>query len=168
MTGDAAERRILTERLELRGFRWADQEALTQISADPANREYMESGPIDGERVAANLREWIAGYPEGHGFLAVVERASGALIGQCGFELTEDGELELGYMLDHPHWGRGYATEAAEAVLRYVRAVQEPCPPIVAAVHRDNAASRRVVAKLGFVRAEWTAGETEWYRLEGG
>lgn len=164
---DAAEVRITTERLELRRFSPGDHEALARISADPVNRAYMESGVIDGERVAANLQQWIAGYAKGHGFLAVVERASGMLIGQCGFEPTETGELELGYMLDHPHWGCGYATEAASAVVRDVMEAREPCPPIVAAVHRDNAASKRVVEKLGFVRAERTDGETEWYRLEG-
>ena len=49
----------------------------------------------------------------GYSFWAIVERASGTLIGDSGLYCTPAGEVELGYTLGTAWWGRGYATEAA-------------------------------------------------------
>jgi ribosomal-protein-alanine N-acetyltransferase len=72
-----------------------------------------------------------------------------ALYGWCGLGfLPETNEVEVAYLLGKPFWGRGYATEAARASVRYgfeTIGVDE----IVAIVHPENTASRRVIAKLG-------------------
>ena len=65
---------------------------------------------------------------------------------------TDDGVAELGYWIARPHWNRGYAREAAMAMIR--RSFLERDPPLsrlVSRVHRDNPASSRVLASCGFV-----------------
>lgn len=70
-----------------------------------------------------------------------------ALIGCIGIDLTE-GEVELGYWIARPYWGRGYATEAGRAVLDVARMLGHE--RIVASHFLDNPALGRVLAKLGF------------------
>ncbi len=73
--------------------------------------------------------------------------APGELVGCVG--LASDGaEVELGYWFGRDHWNRGYATEAARAVLRLARTLGHR--RIVAKHFTDNPASGRVLAKLGF------------------
>jgi RimJ/RimL family protein N-acetyltransferase len=73
---------------------------------------------------------------------------------------------DLGYRLLPQYWGCGYASEAAEASLRYGFEVLQ-LPVIHATVMRENRASCRVLEKVGLVRtAEFTeayGGEWYWY-----
>ncbi len=64
-----------------------------------------------------------------------------------------DGELEVGYWIGKPFWGRGIATRALSTFLQ--EATERP---LHAHVARHNVASRRVLAKCGFVE---TGGDTE-------
>ncbi len=70
------------------------------------------------------------------------------VIGSAGLG-EHEGEAELGYWIARAHWGQGYATEAARAVLRIARTLGHR--RIVAGHFTDNPASGRVLAKLGFV-----------------
>jgi len=80
---------------------------------------------------------------------AVVERATGELAGWCGLAHLEDTqEVEVGYGLARRAWGRGLATEAARASLRY-GFESMGLARIVAVVNPANHASRHVVEKLG-------------------
>jgi RimJ/RimL family protein N-acetyltransferase len=58
-------------------------------------------------------------------------------------------QLQLGFFLARSQWGRGYAREACASVLDFVHA-QGMSGPVHAAVHRENSASMRVLARLGF------------------
>jgi RimJ/RimL family protein N-acetyltransferase len=81
-------------------------------------------------------------------FLAFA-RTGGAprLVGGCSV-ISRDSRLELGYWVARPFWGLGFATEAAEAVMRIARATHIGR---VTSVHtRDNKASGNVLRKLGF------------------
>lgn len=83
-------------------------------------------------------------------FLITVPGSSGArLIGGCGLSLL-DGEINLGYWIARDSWGRGYATEAASALLGLAHALGHG--RIVAHHYIDNAASGRVLEKVGFRR----------------
>lgn len=71
------------------------------------------------------------------------------LIGAISIEQVADGAPELGYWLTPSAWGRGYATEAGQAVLhmaRHARGMQQ----VRSRYFVDNAASARVLGKLGF------------------
>ena len=78
-------------------------------------------------------------------------RGDGAptLVGAVGFGRTPEGELEFGYWIARPFWGRGIATEAGEAVIANARDSLR-LPRLVAGHFTDNPASGRVLEKLGF------------------
>jgi ribosomal-protein-alanine N-acetyltransferase len=86
----------------------------------------------------------------GISFVAVEERASGRLIGDAGLYPIEGSPeaVELGYTLARDAWGRGYATEAGEALLAHARCALE-VSRVVATVDPANAASKHVLEKLG-------------------
>jgi RimJ/RimL family protein N-acetyltransferase len=138
-----------TPRLKLRPFTWDDLDELARISAAPENRRYMWSGPLTREQTAANIRQWLEAYERGLGLMAVTLRPGGELIGQCGLDPAgheEDGLL--GYMIDRPHLGKGLATEAAVAAVSYGFETLG-LEGVWAAAMAGNAASRRVMEKLG-------------------
>jgi RimJ/RimL family protein N-acetyltransferase len=70
------------------------------------------------------------------------------VIGAAGLG-EQEGDAELGYWIARPHWGQGYATEAARAVLRIARTLGHT--RVVAGHFTDNPASGKVLRKLGFV-----------------
>ena len=70
------------------------------------------------------------------------------VIGSAGMG-EHEGEPEIGYWIAREFWGRGYATEAAGAVLRIARALGHT--RLTAGHFADNPASGRVLRKLGFV-----------------
>ncbi|SFF75133.1 Protein N-acetyltransferase, RimJ/RimL family [Novosphingobium sp. CF614] len=87
-------------------------------------------------------------------FLVTVPGASGRamgarVVGGAGLNLL-DGEVNLGYWIARDHWGRGYASEAARAVLGLARMLGHG--RIVASHFIDNPASGRVLEKAGFRR----------------
>lgn len=70
------------------------------------------------------------------------------VIGSAGMG-EHEGEPELGYWIAREHWGRGYATEAAGAVLKIARTLGHR--RVVAGHFADNPASGKVLRKLGFI-----------------
>lgn len=84
-------------------------------------------------------------------FLVTLPGAEGArLLGCAGLSRGPAGDAELGFWIARPHWGQGYATEAARAVLGLARALGHRR---VLAHHRaESHASARVLAKVGFRR----------------
>ena len=95
-------------------------EAATASRSVPATSPEWSSGTTSVEHARESLRDRpIADYRK-HGFgrLACIDLASGRLIGFAGLKYLEDlGEVDLGYRLLPDFWGRGLATEAAQAVL---------------------------------------------------
>lgn len=79
-----------------------------------------------------------------------IER-DGVLVGCCGARSVSDSTYEIGYWVGKPYWGHGIATEAAQALLAYLRALEPGC--VIAISHMaENEASARVIRKLGFRR----------------
>ena len=86
-----------------------------------------------------------------HGFgrWALIDKATSALAGWCGLSYLEHTtEVEIGYGLAKDYWGTGLATQAAAATMNY-GFEQLHLPRIVAVAYPENAASRRVLEKLG-------------------
>lgn len=107
----------------------------------------------DGRPSVDDIREQLRTEEGGdRGLLAVVERATGEVIGYCGL-LESDcggpGEPEIAFELLRRTHGRGYATEAARAVVEQAR--EHGHRRLWATVWDWNTASRRVLEKLGFV-----------------
>jgi ribosomal-protein-alanine N-acetyltransferase len=148
---------IQTERLTIRLFQPdVDSEAMLAVYADPDVMRFIPGGALpDVEAVRSLLIEYgDAHRARGFSSWAVVERASGCLIGDAGFGIFEPTQdIELGYTLSQGAWGRGFATEAARACLAAGLAHLD-APRIIALVDEANAASLRVAERLGMWRIE--------------
>ncbi|MCX7284763.1 MAG: GNAT family N-acetyltransferase [Novosphingobium sp.] len=139
---------IRSERLFLRpGWPedWAELHALIDDEAVVRNlaRAPWPYGPDDARSFAALPQ--AGRHP--HFFITLPGMHGARLVGCVGLAQC-DGETELGYWIGRRDWGQGYATEAARAVLGFARAVGHR--RVIATPFADNAASARVLAKLGF------------------
>lgn len=148
-----------TARLRLRPWTEADVEPLTAIHADPEVMRYVgDCKPRDAVDTRASIERWSQGLErDGFGLLAAELRDTGELVGMAGLAVPAFlpeilPAVEVGYRLGRAHWGRGLATEAAAALVDHAFGPLG-LERLVAIVHVDNAASRRVVEKLG-MRAE--------------
>ncbi len=135
---------IETERLLIRPLTADDAGALHPIWSDPANERFIGATT---PRLVEEVRSWFGRWtPWG-----VWERESGELVGDCGLSFDAGyQEWELSYGFRRDRWGRGYATEAALACVRYGFETMD-VEKIVADVDPANAASVRVLEKCGFV-----------------
>jgi RimJ/RimL family protein N-acetyltransferase len=98
----------------------------------------------------------------GYGPWIAVDRASNAIVGGAGFVgRPREGQVELGYGIAPEARKRGYATEAARGVVEWALA-QPGVERVVAGCDPDNAASIRVLEKLGFERAGTEDGQLRW------
>ncbi len=145
--------RLDTPRLLLRPFQEEDAPAAHEVYSDPEVMRYVATGPLSDPAMTRRLLYDYRTHQDawGYSFWAVVERASDRLIGDAGLYRTPAGEVELGYTLGKPWWGRGYATEAAGAWLETAFSrlgIRE----VVALAEPANAASLRVLEKLGMTR----------------
>ena len=140
-----------TERTILRELSYADYEDLAEILRCPRTMYAYEHGFSHAE-VRAWLERQLERYAaDGFGLWAVVDRLSGAFLGQCGLSIQEVdgvGELEVGYLFKRKFWHRGYAREAAAACRDYAFNVLG-AHRLVACVRVNNAPSRRVAESLG-------------------
>lgn len=150
----APAREIETCRLLLRPFRLEDLDAHAEILRDPLVTRYLPRGPFAPEQARAVservLTHFIAHWEEhGFGAWAVVEKATGRFVGQCGLNyLPDDPEVEVLYLLAQAVWGRGLATEGARASVGY-GFDQAGLARIVGITMPENIASQRVLEKAG-------------------
>jgi RimJ/RimL family protein N-acetyltransferase len=120
-----------------------------ELWTDQGVRKYLWDGlVITRERaaqvVAASQADFAA---HRYGLFAIVENTSGRIIGFCGLRSGEMGAPELLFGLFPRYWGKGLATEAANAVLSYAFALGHP--EVMAATDVPNDASARVLERLG-------------------
>jgi RimJ/RimL family protein N-acetyltransferase len=168
--------RLQTDRLVLREWRDPDVEAYARICADPEVMRHMfPPRPMTADEAArdvARLREHWDRHRFGH--WAVEERDGGRLVGRTGLKHHQDWPLdpdniECGWLFARDVWGRGYATEAAREAVRF--AFEDlGRDEVISIALPQNAASRRVMEKVGFSYAGehlWEARELQvvWYRL---
>jgi RimJ/RimL family protein N-acetyltransferase len=141
-----------TGRLALRTWALEDAEAALTIYSDPEVMYFLHRPALQTVEAARNLLETrpIAQYREhGFGIWAVVEKATGGLIGSCGLKYLDNGPLiEVGYHLARAAWGKGYATEAATACVRHGFDKMR-LERIWGVVDPLNFASQRVLEKSG-------------------
>ncbi|HEV2747307.1 MAG TPA: GNAT family N-acetyltransferase [Allosphingosinicella sp.] len=139
-----------TERLLLRPGWAEDAPALARAIAEEAIVRNLASAPWPYELGHARAFLATARRPDEASFL-VFRRTLGApqLIGSAGLGRRPSGAVELGYWISRPHWGLGYATEAARAVVAIARDGLR-LKRLTAGHFLDNPASGRVLEKLGF------------------
>jgi RimJ/RimL family protein N-acetyltransferase len=142
---------LKTLRLTLRPLQPADAVVLQRIYQSEGVLRYF---PNQTPPPLASLERFVAGQQAhwqqyGYGNWGIVPHMQEDVIGWVGLQfLPELNETEVGFLLDRPFWGKGYASEAALASV-YFGFEQRRLDHIIALVHAENHASRRVIAKCG-------------------
>jgi RimJ/RimL family protein N-acetyltransferase len=144
-----------TPRLRLRALEPSDAPFVLVLLNTPGFLEHI------GDKGVRSLEDAVRYLEEGprasyarhsHGLMAVVHKERGEAIGMCGLLKRDHLEhADLGYAFLPEAWGQGFALEAAQAVL--ATAPDE----LLALVSPRNAASIRLLEKLGFTRADHAA-----------
>lgn len=147
-----------TERLFARHFTHDD---LDDFAALCANTEVMRSMGDGNTLPRETVAHWIdvchTKYAtRGYGTSAVIEKASGQFIGYCGVIRAPDLDFdEIIYAFLPSGWGKGYATEIASAMIRYVFSIST-LDTIYATIAPENKKSQHVADKLGMrFEREW-------------
>lgn len=143
---------ITTERLRLAVPQEADVDAIFAIHADPRTYQHRPDLVMKSrEEATALLDEWRQHWSrDGIGYF-VASTTAGQTIGFCGVRRSVENHedvLNLYYRFAPQAQGRGYAAEAAQAVIAWAQA-EGPQLPIVAVIDPTNTASSRLALKLG-------------------
>lgn len=146
---------LLSARLRLRPFAPGDADALYALQSNPRVLRYWDAPPwTDRDRAQAFLAACLQMQEDGSGARFAIETlADRAFIGWCAMFRWNPvyRSLGIGYCLDEPAWGRGYATEAVHAMLAWAFGALD-LNRVDAELDTRNAASARVLEKLGFRR----------------
>lgn len=154
---------IETERIILRTWMQDDAVPALRIYGDAEVMQFIPVGVMTAEHVGGMLARFEEEHArESFGLWAVVEKATGAIVGECGLHrIPESGEVEIGWLFERASWGKGFATEAAGAVLEYGFATLR-LQRIICLIDRENARSVAVANRLGF----WYDGIGRYYRRD--
>lgn len=150
---------IETPRLILRRLRPEDFESVFQMVADSDMWRFSEREPMTSEEAWSLVLRHEGGWRfVGYGVLAVLEKEGNGLIGLTGFSDFRrcigpdfDPYPENTWSIIPSAQGRGYATEAGEAAIRWLSR-DAAYSQSVCLIHRDNRASLAVARKLGYER----------------
>ncbi|HDX9591049.1 TPA: GNAT family N-acetyltransferase [Bacillus pseudomycoides] len=142
-----------TNRLQLRELTLVDADTMFQYFAkEPVLRYFGMDSFQNIEEVKNVIRNFRSRYEEGSAFRwGIVLKGTDQLIGTCGFHLINNKHrrAEIGYELDETYWGKGYATEALQAILTYGFETLY-YERISAVVYPENESSRKLLQKAGF------------------
>lgn len=159
MSKAALKSTILAARLVLRAPRLSDEDDLVRLANNenifattatlpfPYTKEHAIAF-VDNAAQSATVKAYIVAGPDDR------------VVGVMSLRLPEHGLPELGYWLGEPHWGQGYASEAAMALLASLGDLPG-FSRIEARALESNQASVRVLQKAGFTLRERTAGQLE-------
>ena len=136
-----------SERLFLRPVWEEDAPAIYRGIAEEAIVRNLASAPWPYRMEDARSFVKLPRDPKQPDF-AITLPDTGEYVGQCGYGPDEDGQLSVGYWIAREHWGKGFATEAACALVDIGRTLG--FERIVASHFLDNPASGKVLRKAGF------------------
>lgn len=147
---------LTTECLILREFKEKDWQAVHEYASDPEVVRYLTWGPNKGEDTRAFVRRAIVRQqeqPRQNYELAVMLKEEDQLIGGCGINVSDRHHKEawIYYFLNRSYWGRGYATEAANALLEFSFSKLK-LHRIFATCNPENSTSISVLDKVGMQR----------------
>jgi RimJ/RimL family protein N-acetyltransferase len=145
-----------TDRLLMRDFIEADWQAVFTYQSDPLYLRYNYWTHRTQKDVCEFVQMFIGQQkeqPRTKFQLAVVLKEENRLIGNCGIRVNDSElrEANIGYELNTQYWGQGYATEAAQAILKFgfkelgMHRIWSWCVT-------ENVASVRVLEKIGMRR----------------
>ncbi len=143
---------LQTDRLYLREMTEDDAAHIFQLNSNPNVVRYVGEPTLSSEEEALHILHTHV-FPQYKAYRvgrwAVILKETSAFIGWCGLKfLADEQEYDLGYRFMEEHWGNGYATEAARAVLEYGRKHLAGAR-IAGRAMVDNRASIHVLEKTG-------------------
>ncbi|MBT8274016.1 MAG: GNAT family N-acetyltransferase [Bacteroidia bacterium] len=162
-----------TERLIIREITLDDAEFMLQLHSNPLVQQYTGEPVVESisemkERIEEhNIKDYIN---IGYGRWAVIMKSSNAFTGWCGLKyLDEFDKIDLGYRFLPEFWGKGIATEAGRAVIKY-GFEQLGLEQIIAIAFPKNHASIRVMQKVGMTFDKIAPYDEEtpeavWYKI---
>ncbi|MGB0897314.1 MAG: GNAT family N-acetyltransferase [Flavobacteriaceae bacterium] len=171
---------IETERLILRPVEDADLQGMFELDSDPEVHKYLGNMPISTLDQAQEGIDYLKQqYAErGIGRWAVVLKETNEFMGWCGIKYLKESEqmngvfnvYELGYRFIPKFWGKGYATESAQAWVDYMFN-EAGVKSLYAAADIPNKGSVNVLQKVGFQITdefvfEWKGTKANCYWLE--
>jgi RimJ/RimL family protein N-acetyltransferase len=142
--------------LTLRPLEPEDAEVLHRIyQADDVLRYFPVTTPPPLEKVQRFIASQLEHLEKhGYGNWGVLPEGEQQIIGWAGLQFVPElNEIEVGFLLDPPFWGKGLATKAARAAIQFCFERFE-LDHVIALVHPDNIASRRVIQKCGMTYVE--------------
>lgn len=148
-----------------------DAEAFVPFFADPEVMRFLGGETVARDAVPDVIRRWVDDWQDNGVGKLVAEDRAGVVVGRVGINVwdartwtqstyaaaDEAARPELAWALLRPHWGLGYATEAASAVRDWVRDAERVEGELISLVAPTNARSARVAEKLGATRRELVA-----------
>lgn len=160
-----------TKRLILREMVFHDVDDLLEVLSDPEAMKFYPQ-PFDRQMTQTWIERNVQRYAEhGFGLWALILKQTGKLIGDCGLvvqEVDSFEEIEIGYHIRRELWGKGLATEAAQAC-RDFGFSQLGFDKLISLINPANIASRRVAEKNGMrliKEIEWRDKPTCIYVVE--
>lgn len=146
-----------TERLVIRNWRDADRNLFREINRDPKVMEYFpwRRTHEEADAMLDRLRTMIE--ETGLGFYALEEKESGEPVGFCGLgpasiaPVMPEETIEIGWRLATRYWGKGFATEAAAAVLDYAF-INRKLDAVLSFAVAENVRSTAVMRRIGLRR----------------
>ncbi|GAA1158509.1 RimJ/RimL family protein N-acetyltransferase [Kitasatospora gansuensis] len=154
---------VRTSRLTLLPLLVEHAEEMAGVLSDPALHGFIGGEPLSPEDLRARYGRMTAGSPDpAESWLNWVLRPDeqGCLVGTVQATVTAD-VAEIAWIVGTPWQGRGYATEAARALVGWLR--EQGVGSVIAHIHPDHRASAAVAAAAGLVPTdEWHDGEVRW------
>ncbi|MFD1931749.1 GNAT family N-acetyltransferase [Nonomuraea mangrovi] len=150
---------LTTERLALHPVTPRDHAGLlAHWTAGDVRRFLFDGAILSPEEITEAIEDSTRSFAAaGHGLWLIREKGGDDLIGTAGLRPLEDLGLEVFYSLAPAAWGRGYATEAARAVVEHALGPLG-LPEVLAEVDEGNVASVAVVERLGMTAFESVPG----------
>ncbi|OFJ50270.1 N-acetyltransferase [Janthinobacterium lividum] len=144
---------LTTARLRLEPINESHYERMRTLNTDPEVMTYLNAGqPETEETTRAAIVRTMGRWAEwGYSWWALIRLDDGALVGTACLQHLggeRGSRLEIGWRLARTSWGQGYASEAAAAIVAHAFDVVG-APEVVAVAHPDNAASIKVMTRLG-------------------
>lgn len=146
-----------TERLILRAIEEGDAVLQDSVLNTPTVMEHL-GGVKELHEIEAKHAKSMGWYArDGFGFLMMIEKASGDLVGHAGLKRVDhprapnQGDFEIGWLVREDRWRRGYASEAVRAVIDWAF-TRHDAPHLAALTAERNEPSWRLMEKLGMER----------------
>ena len=164
-----------TKRLILRPITEADAQDFFELDSNPEVHKYLGNKPVktieESEIMIANILEQYK--TNGIGRLAIIDKVTHNFLGWSGLKYEQNlrkafNYYDIGYRLKQEYWGKGFATEAAIASLKYGfedLKLKEIC----AAADMSNIASNTILKKIGMQASGTFKYESElcnWYVIK--